>query len=222
MPDFARLTLAFCALTFVDVVCATPIELTQPQFNTRIKGLHTVVENFQGFPQGSQQSPLVLANGRYTGAGSVDLAPWCAVLNSQNQCLDTDFADGTFSQLPAGTTAWGATIFYASGTPDDIVQATVTGNSGVLQLDLPQGLFVPEGTFVGFYDPQGLTSASFHLVSGTTNYAFDDVTTAAVSVAPNPGVGGAPALSAWALGLTIVLTAVAGSVAVSRKRKDSA
>jgi len=179
--------IAVCGLALASAAAATPVELTEAQFTAQIAGKPTIVETFEGFPTGGPGSPFTIANGIYTGVPFIAPGAWCGF---DDKCLSTTIQDGTFSSFPAGTTHWSTLIGY--GTTGQVVQATVTGNSGVLQFDLPPSPAVlpQRGVFFGFFDPTGLQSVKFHLPGfGGFNYGFDDVTTAAI-VAPTLDVDG--------------------------------
>ena len=119
--------------------------------------------------------------------------------------MDSNFTDGIFNVFPTGTKFWSTRIIYASD--GDILRVTVTGDSGVLQVELPPTRWVPEGVFVGFSDSAGLKSIVFQLVQGQTNYSFDDVTTAGVSSVMPPVVS-VPTLSGWGMVLLAKLMAL--------------
>ena len=171
MAPSLRLLTALFGLMLVGSASAAPIQLTEAQFTTQITGLPTIVETFDGFPLGSPDSPFTIANGTYTGAPNIFFDLWCPL----SQCMNSNIQDGTFNGFPAGTTFWSTKILPA-GLGGDILQVTVTSNSGVLQIQFPQD---ESPRFIGFSDPTGLNSIDFHLIQGGTNYAFDDVTVAA-------------------------------------------
>ena len=173
MSQIQRFIIAILGLTFISSVLAAPVQLTETQFTDQTTGFPTIVETFEGFPLGPQTSPFTIANGTYTGSPSIFFDAWCFV----SQCMNSNIADGTFDGLPTGTTFWGVKILPASS--GDVLQVTVTGNSGVLQIEIPEE---GEMFFLGFSDPTGLNSIDFHLVQGFTNYAFDDVTTTASEI----------------------------------------
>ncbi len=182
MTQIQRLLIALFGLVFVSSVSAEPAQLTEVQFTAQTAGLSTIIETFDDFPTGSPGSPFTIANGTYTGSPQISFGAWCIL----SQCMNTNFVDGNFDGFPKGTTFWSTKIIYASS--GDIVQVTVTGNSGVLQFNLPEGIWVSGGVFVGFSDPTGLTSITFsRLVEEGSNYAFDDVTTAAAPPVVNMG-----------------------------------
>ena len=196
-----RFMIVLYGLTFTGTVSATPTQLTEAQFAAQITGLPTIVETFDGFPLGFPDSPFTIANGTYSGSPQISFGGWCIL----SQCMDANFADGIFNGFPAGTKFWSTRIIYASD--GDILRVTVTGNSGVLQVDLPPEGWVPAGVFVGFSDSAGLDSIVFQLIQGQVNYSFDNVTTAgAHSVAPP--VISVPTLSGWGMILLVTLMAL--------------
>ncbi len=174
-------TAAFLLLTFglVPAASAAPIQLNSAQFTAAIAGLTTITEDFEGFTAGSKTEPFTFANGTVSGfpvADSVvsDIPEFC--LDAGDQCLTRAIIDGvrTISALPAGTTLWAVTDFFALSSTD-IFRIIVTGNSGTTTFELPGA------SFYGFSDPTGLISVSFiNLFGGFVegNYSLDDIVTA--------------------------------------------
>ena len=166
---------------------AVPIQLSEAQFGSHVAGLPSQVEDFESypaaFPVADQASPFVFLNGSFTTAGTISIngTPlFCGTAG--DQCLiDRNETTGirSFFGLPAGTTHWGATLQYIDLS--DLINVVVTGGSGVLDI-------TEAGTsFLGFYDPLGITSIAFenlgtHSGGNTSigNYAFDDIITAQV------------------------------------------
>ena len=198
-----RFMIVLYGLTCIGSASATPTQLTEAQFTAQITGLPTIVETFDGFPLGFPDSPFAIANGVYIGNPKISFGGWCAL----SQCMDSNFTDGIFNVFPTGTKFWSTRIIYASD--GDILRVTVTGDSGVLQVELPPAGWVPGGVFVGFSDSAGLKSIVFQLVQGQVNYSFDDVTTAGVS-SVTPPVVSVPTLSGW--GMVLLATLIALSV----------
>lgn len=219
LKHIVRLTAATILLAASLQARAIPIQLTSAQFAADLAGASSVVvENFTGLGGASSNPSLAFANGTLTTdslnnvlvASSSSL--FCgAVLDP---CLLTaDIADlRTIDALPAGTTLWGADLYFIR--PTDLIEITVTGGSGVLSFTTAGSAL---GGFAGFSDALGITSLTFRdlgtPVGGSGNYAFDNVTTAAagrVSV-PEPAT-----LSLLAAGL--LAFAFGG---LSRRRSDS-
>ncbi|MEO7433241.1 MAG: hypothetical protein ABIV12_14295 [Dokdonella sp.] len=207
-------TIALLGLACVRTSSAAPVQITERQYTHGYSNEHALIETFDALAQGVQPSPLQIVNGVYVGTGSIDLAPWCDIGGS-NACLDTQISDGVFEQFPLATTTWSARL-YISG--QETVHITVSGESGTLQTDVTSDGAPNGGTFVAFYDADGLESVSFHITEGGFNYAFDDVTTA---VSSPLGTGEetalpAPTLSNGSLSLLALLTLGAGLVAAGR------
>jgi hypothetical protein len=195
-----RLFFFALVLVFSSSVCAVPTQISAAQFGTLVAEGSSITESFSGFSQGLHQSPLVLANGTFIGMPMLDLAPWCDSYYQSNKCLDIGFVDAKFSQFANGTVVWGATIYYAGS--GDQLQATVNGRGGVSVFILPPGTYDPNGTFIGFFDPDGLVSVAFHRsVPFGYNLAFDDVTTSVLPIPTAP----APILSGSLLATLSVL-----------------
>jgi hypothetical protein len=168
---------------------AAPIQVTSAEFNAAIVGLTTVVEDFEAFAIGVQPDPFTFANGTVTVAGIGDPAIVnqdysCGVAGDGDACL---LANGlwelrTISGLPAGTTLWAVTDFFAL-KPDNAFRITVTGNSGSSVFDRSTA------AFYGFSDPTGLISISFQnlfIPPGFSNFSFDDIVTAGPAPIPEP------------------------------------
>ena len=90
------------------------------------------------------------------------------------------------SGLPAGTTLWAVTDFFAIASSDTF-RISVTGNSGSSVFDLSAA------PFYGFSDPTGLISISFQNLGtagpfGTAfgNFGLDDIVTAGPAPIPEP------------------------------------
>lgn len=180
---------------------AQPVQLSEAEFTSQTAGLPSVVETFDAFADGGHPSPLTIANGSFLGEPSIG-APWC--INSK--CLSIGFHGGAFQGFPVGTAFWSSRVIPASS--GDTIAVSVVGNGGTQEFILPPIDWSPEGTFVGFHDPQGIQSISFRLVSGIANYSLDDVTTAAVAAARANAV---PGLSFPGM-LLLVLTVLAAAL----------
>lgn len=161
-----------CVAIFLEaVVCAgqaAPVPLNQSQFFNQIGGLPFIEDNFDSLALGTATPPLTLATGTYSGSSaSILFGLWCPSSN----CLHVNFDNGVFNNFADGTTSWGATILSAGG-PSLPLHASVVGNSGTLEFDLPSA------GFAGFYDPSGLISVSFTRPPTGASHAFDNVVTA--------------------------------------------
>ena len=206
-------TAALLLLTFglVPAASAAPIQLNSAQFTAAIAGLTTTTEDFEGFTAGQKSEPFTFANGTVSGfpaADSVvsDATQFCS--DAGDQCLTRMIIDGvrTITALPAGTTLWAVTDFFALSSTD-VFRFVVTGNSGVTTLDLASA------SFYGFSDPTGLVSiAVVNIFGGLVegNYSLDDIVTAGPAAAvPEPAT-----ISLLVLGL-----AVMGAQRWRRRRK---
>ena len=219
-----RLTPVCCiaavGLAAARMASATPLQINESAFQNNYSNLHLVSENFEGFSEGPQPSPLVIANGTYIGTGSVDAAPWCTFAGA-DKCLDTVMNDGTFQAFPDGTTMWTTRVIFASGPQTVLV--TVIGNSGRLQTNIESDGGATAGEFLGFYDAQGLQSVSFHILSDgidVVNYGFDHVTTSASTPLGGGGTAAEPTpmLSEGVAALLAAAMSVVGVFGVRRRR----
>ncbi|MCG6937754.1 MAG: PEP-CTERM sorting domain-containing protein [Gammaproteobacteria bacterium] len=173
------------------VAQAIPIQLTETQFSAGIDGLITVVDDFQSYSPGIKSNPFTFANGTFTtnalhpvvlGSG------FCGASSILDQCLlvNDEVTDvRTFDALPARTVYWGVDMHYIN--PADTINVTVTGRSGVLNVQTVGSYFY------GFFDSSGLTSIVINNLGvvftnghGWSNYSFDNITTA--SSVPEPGI----------------------------------
>lgn len=207
-------TIALLGLACFQTSSAAPVQITEGQYTHGYSNEHVLIETFDALSQGVQPSPLQIANGVYVGTGSIDSAPWCDVEGS-NACLDTQISDGIFEQFPLATTTWSARLYFSG---PETVHITISGHSGTLQTDVTSDGAPGGGTFMGFYDADGLESVSFHIAEGGFNYAFDDVTTAVSSPRGSSDVTAfpAPTLSNGSVSLLALLTLGAGLVAARR------
>jgi hypothetical protein len=177
------------------------VQLSETEFTSHTVGLPLLVETFDAFADGSHPSPLTIANGSFLGEPSIG-APWC--INSK--CLSIGFNGGAFQGFPAGTAFWSSRVIPASS--GDTIAVSVVGNGGTQEFILPAIDWSPEGTFVGFHDPQGIQSVSFRLVSGNVNYSLDDVTTAGVVAAQANAVPGLSLPGLLILALAVLAVAL--------------
>jgi hypothetical protein len=188
---------------------AIPTSLSKVQFTAQIAGLTTVIEDFEGYPNGTDfLSPFVTLNGTFTSSAPRVQAS-ATLCGDVDQCLfDSSSADGprTFQMFPLGTQFWGSDVSLVDTT--DTLKLTVTGGSGVLSFETA-GI-----SFAGFEDPLGLMSVEFENLgtdsgngnTGFGNYSFDNVTTASPAAIPEPGT------------LALLGIAVAGIAVRTRRR----
>jgi hypothetical protein len=199
-------------LALASAVSAQPVPVIESQFITETATLPRIVESFDRFASGSYPAPLILTNGTYSAPSPhIGFGAWCPLSN----CLDEArslWEARTFAALPAGTTYWGGRVLYAS--VGQVVNVTVVGKSGILQLDLPPSPrdFNASGYFFGFHDPAGLVSVSFREAAGP-NYSFDDIVTAGPLASPAAEV---PTLDGWALAALGVMLALASPATLRR------
>lgn len=196
-------------LVAATAAAALPVTVTEAEFSAQTQGLQVVVENFDNRPVGPLTSPVTLTNGIFEGDPSILNQFWCFA----SPCLTVGVVGGRFHSFPAGTTHWSGRVLPASD--GNVLELTVTGNSGSQVFTLPPMNFVPGGVFVGFHDPSGLRSVEFRLL-GTAflNFSYDNVTTAA-------SAQGATALSVDALsstGLAGLVTLLLALGLVARRR----
>lgn len=165
---------------------AIPIQLNQAQFLAATSGLTTVVEDFESFAVGGLASPVTLANATYTA-----IVPQIRenTNNSPTKRLFENAPDPAtgrnFTALLANTTLFGADVATLVPLDLDVLDITVVGGSGVLNV---QASFASLNEFFAVSDPLGLISLSFKNIGdglGSTAWGFDNVTTAAADV-PTP------------------------------------
>ncbi|HPG24138.1 MAG TPA: MYXO-CTERM sorting domain-containing protein [Myxococcota bacterium] len=183
---------------------AQPIEVDEADFVLGTAGFVLAVEDFEGFPFGSQGlAPLEIANGTYEG-----VEPFVVSGPVGSALMDQGLLEPrTFLGFDPPTAWWSARFLVDPSAEFDIV---VEGRSGSLELFAVRGNQF-DG-FIGFHDPEGLVSVQITTVDfsnsggsgqGIGNYGFDDVTTAV----PEPG----PAI-------VLPLAALAGAWITSRRR----
>lgn len=180
-----------------------PIQLNATDFANEISGLSVKVEDFEGFPLGSQTSPLTLVNATYMSDLPLITNGFILPTNQLvNNGPDDVFPGRIFNAFAPGTTLFGLDI--AGFSSEDVLRTTAVGTSGMLTVEQTIGSL---NGFVGFQDALGLTSVTFlnlGTTGGVANYAFDNVTT---GIIPIP-----PALLLFGSGLL-------GLIGISRRKK---
>lgn len=173
-------------LTAASPLLARPVQVSEAEFQTLTAGKPRIVEDFNRFQSGDLTSPVVLLNGQFSGLPSIG-APWCI----SSQCLNLNLATGVFSSLPARTEFW-STRLIPAGSNNNIYDFDVAGRGGTQRFTLSDIEFSPQGTFVGFHDPQGILQVTVSLRTGGLgiNYSLDDVTAVVASAQQSVPAGG--------------------------------
>lgn len=165
--------LSWLLIAAASPLLAQPVQVSEAEFDTLAAGKPRIVEDFNRFPSGNPSSPIALLNAQFSGSPSLG-APWCL----SSQCLTLNLQTGVFGSLPAGTELWSARLFPA-GSSSNVYDFDVVGGGGTQRFTLTNVDLNPQGTFIGFQDPQGVRQVTVSLRTGGLglNYSLDDVTT---------------------------------------------